>query len=214
MAGLRLALVGIRHFDANALRVWLETVDSVGELRKCGLIVVADQDHLNFESPRRAPHDSHQIRHEVRTQPAVLLVQHEKRPVLLRRQRCQREQAQTDGKYVCDRAALPFHDVLVMPVPLDVKLDAGRPVFEGLVSPQPDRLIENFLQRLSQVFLKLTDELIEELLAEVLQCLFDLRREGECRPDSFQPAFHSCLVRLVAIPVPLKMVEPFSESSG
>lgn len=46
-------------------------------------------------------------------------------------------------------------------------------MFERLVSSQANWLVENFLKCLCQVLLKLSDELIEQLLTEVLQRLLD-----------------------------------------
>ena len=87
--------------------------------------MVADQYALNFQDPCGTSHDSHQVRHEVGSEPAVLLVQKEERSVLLRRQIGEGKQPQANRKNVGNRAALALHNVLVMAVPFDVELDPG-----------------------------------------------------------------------------------------
>ena len=63
-----------RGFHAAGMR--LEAVDPIGELLKCGFVVMADHDDLNVKCSRGTANNLHEVRDQVRMQSAVLLVEH------------------------------------------------------------------------------------------------------------------------------------------
>ena len=111
---------------------------------------MTDHQHLKAESCSGIMHDFHQPRHEIRMQPAILFVQHQKSPMNGLVKHSDGKHAQTNGDHIRHRTALPLHDVFNVPIPFNGKLNTGRAIPEGCFGLEHDWLVKHFLQRLGQ----------------------------------------------------------------
>ena len=156
------------HFNRAAGKR-CESVDFVGVAFKHRQIMMADHDHLKPERAAGFLDNFHELRNQIGTKPAILLVENQKPSMPGGVERRQREQAKADTQDIRDGTSLAAVDILAIPLALDPEIDGRRAAFEIGIRPEPDRLLENFLQGDRDFFFHHMQQIFEEALAELFQ---------------------------------------------
>ena len=141
--------------------------------------MVRNHQHLKPKLARRAVYDVNQFGHQLRPQPAILLVEYQKLTVLIRIESGQREHSQTDAEHILYRPALPSEDIFSVAVALDGKIDRCRAAFEVRIGFEFDWLPQHFLNRACQICLKDTQHFFEQRFTERFE-------SGGCAVGNFQ----------------------------
>ncbi|MEZ6125523.1 MAG: hypothetical protein R3C49_20440 [Planctomycetaceae bacterium] len=174
-------------FDGHAVSlIRPQAIDSIRMPQKTADIVVADHQDLKAEISAGLVDNLCQARNQIRMQPAVLLIQHQKTPMLFFVQSRNCEHSQAHRHDIRHRASLPLHDVFGMAVPFDVEINAGGIVAESRFGTKDDRLFQNFLQSLREILFDRPQFIPKKVIAEQLQRIGNLLGNGQKFLNAFQ----------------------------